>query len=152
MKLRPAVENDVPALRVMLQKLAEHDGASYPVAPEAALRAGGFGARPLYRAVIAEDDGGPLGVAVFYPDFSTHRGEPGVYIQDIWVEPAARGRGRGRKLLAEAMRLQDWGAKYIALGVSPENMTAHGFYERLGFRRRGYEMMILTGAGVGALK
>ena len=151
MKLREAQEGDVATLRGMLQKLAEHDGASYPVASIAALRVGGFGARPLFRAVIAEDDR-PLGMAIYFPDFSTHRGEPGVYIQDIWVEPAARGLGLGRKLLAEVMRRQDWGARYIVLGVSPENMTAHGFYERLGFRRRDYEMMILTGAGVGALK
>ena len=150
MKLRPAQESDVPTLRRMLQKLAEHDGASYPVATEAALREGGFGKRPLFRAVVAEE-ARPLGMAIYYPDYSTHRGEPGVYIQDIWVEPATRGHGLGRRLLAEVMRQQDWGAKYIVLGVSPENMTAEGFYERLGFTRRGYEMMILTGVGVGAL-
>lgn len=151
MKLREAQESDVPTLRAMLQKLAEHDGGAYSVASEKALRAGGFGARPLFRAVMAEEDR-PLGMAIYFPDFSTHRGEPGVFIQDIWVEPAARGLGLGRKLLAEVMRRQDWGATYIVLGVSPENMTAHGFYERLGFGRRNYEMMILTGAGVGALR
>ncbi len=151
MKLRPARESDVPTLRTMLQKLAEHDGGAYSVASEKALREGGFGARPLFRAVVAEEER-PLGMAIFHPDFSTHRGEPGVFIQDIWVEPAARGHGLGRRLLAEAIRQQDWGARYIVLGVSPENMTAEAFYDRLGFTRRGYEMMILTGAGVGALK
>lgn len=131
----------------MLQRVADHDGGSYPVASEAALRQGGFGPRPLFHALIAEETR-PLGMAIFYPDFSTHRGEAGVYVQDIWVEPAARGHGLGRRLLVEVLRSQDWGARYIALGVSPDNMTASGFYERLGFRRRGYEMMILTGEAV----
>jgi ribosomal protein S18 acetylase RimI-like enzyme len=150
LKLRPAISNDVPVLRTMLQKLSEHDGGNYPVGSEASLRAGGFGPRPLFQAIIAEDHR-PMGMAIYYPDFSTHRGEPGLYIQDIWVEPAARGHGLGRKLMAAALRQQDWGARYVVLGVSPDNMTASGFYERLGFTRRGYEMMILTGAAVQAL-
>jgi len=103
------------------------------------------------RAIIAEEDR-PVGMAIYYPDFSTHRGEPGVYIQDIWVEPKTRGHGLGRKLMAAAMAQQDWGAAYVVLGVSPDNITAAGFYERLGFVRRGYEMMILTGPGVAALR
>jgi ribosomal protein S18 acetylase RimI-like enzyme len=135
----------------MLQKLSDHDGGTYPVASEAALLKGGFGPRPLFRALVAED-GRPIGMAIYYPDFSTHRGEAGVYVQDIWVEPAARGRGLGKRLMAEALRQQDWDARYVVLGVSPDNMTAHGFYERLGFRRRGYEMMILTGKAVDALR
>lgn len=151
MKIRQAVASDVPLLRVMLQKLSDHDGGTYPVASEAALTKGGFGPRPLFRALIAED-ARPLGMAIYYPDFSTHRGEAGVYVQDIWVEPAARGHGLGKRLMAEALRQQDWDAAYVVLGVSPDNMTAHGFYERLGFRRRGYEMMILTGKAVDALK
>ena len=150
MILRPAIAADVPALRAMLQKLSDHDGGSYPVASEAALLSGGFGPRPLYRAVIAEEDR-PFGMAIYYPDFSTHRGEPGLYIQDIWVEPKTRGHGLGRKLMAAALAQQDWGARYVVLGVSPDNITASGFYERLGFVRRGYEMMILTGAAAQAL-
>lgn len=151
MKIRQALAADVPVLRTMLQKLSDHDGGTYPVASEAALLKGGFGPRPLFRALVAED-GRPIGMAIYYPDFSTHRGEAGVYVQDIWVEPAARGRGLGKRLMAEALRQQDWDARYVVLGVSPDNMTAHGFYERLGFRRRGYEMMILTGKAVDALR
>jgi ribosomal protein S18 acetylase RimI-like enzyme len=151
LKIRQALAADVPVLRTMLQKLSDHDGGTYPVASEAALLKGGFGPRPLFRALVAED-GRPIGMAIYYPDFSTHRGEAGVYVQDIWVEPAARGRGLGKRLMAEALRQQDWDARYVVLGVSPDNMTAHGFYERLGFRRRGYEMMILTGKAVDALR
>lgn len=151
MRIRQALAADVPVLRTMLQKLSDHDGGTYPVASEAALLKGGFGPRPLFRALVAED-GRPIGMAIYYPDFSTHRGEAGVYVQDIWVEPAARGRGLGKRLMAEALRQQDWDARYVVLGVSPDNMTAHGFYERLGFRRRGYEMMILTGKAVDALR
>lgn len=151
MKIRLALAADVPVLRTMLQKLSDHDGGTYPVASEAALLKGGFGPRPLFRALIAEETR-PMGMAIYYPDFSTHRGEAGVYVQDIWVEPAARGHGLGKRLMTEALRQQDWDARYVVLGVSPDNMTAHGFYERLGFRRRGYEMMILTGKAVDALR
>ncbi len=135
----------------MLQRLSDHDGGDYPVGPEAALRTGGFGPRPLFRAVIAANPG-PLGMVIYYPDFSTHRGEPGVYVQDLWVDPATRGTGLGRRLLSEAMAQQDWGATYMVLGVSPENDLAIGFYMRIGFARRGYEYMILAGPALTALQ
>ena len=151
MILRKASAADVPSLRAMLQRLSDHDGGDYPVGSEAALLAGGFGPHPLFHAVIAEDPS-PLGMVIYYPDFSTHRGAPGVYIQDLWVDPETRGTGLGRRLLAEAMAQQDWGAAYMVLGASPENDLAMGFYAKVGFERRGYEYLILAGDGLKALQ
>lgn len=151
MILRKACAADVASLRAMLQRLSDHDGGDYPVGSVAALLGGGFGPRPLFHAVIAEDPS-PLGMVIYYPDFSTHRGQPGVYIQDLWVAPEMRGSGLGRRLLAEAMAQQDWGATYMVLGASPENDLAMGFYAKVGFVRRGYEYLILAGEGLNALR
>lgn len=130
----------------MLQALSDHDGGDHPVAPEAALHAAAFGPRPLIHAVIH-----PRGMVIYYPDFSTHRGEPGLYVQDLWVDPAARGTGLARALLKAAMARQDWQARYICLGVSPDNLAANRFYAKTGFHARGYEMLILTQPELDAL-
>lgn len=134
----------------MLLELARHEGGS-AVASAAALAEHGFGARPLFQAVLAEA-ARPCGMAIYYPDFSTHRGQPGVYVQDLYVERGARGGGVGRGLLAAVMRMQDWGARYLTLGVSPDNALGLAFYARIGFRTRGYRFMILDGDRLEALK
>jgi len=137
--IRPIAPEDLPRLRTMLQALADHDGGTGPVATIAALHQAAFGPRPMIHALIADQ-----GMVIYYPDFSTHRGEPGVYIQDLYVTPQARGRGLARALLSAALGRQDWGARYVTLGVSPDNAAAQGFYAKLGFTRRGYEALILT--------
>lgn len=150
-RYRLAVAADVSILRAMLQFLSDHDGGDYPVASEHRLLQHGFGMRPLFHAAIAEQGGSALGMIIYYPDYSTHRGQPGVYVQDIYVTPAARGAGVGRGLLAFMMRAQNWDAQYITLGVSPRNSAAQRFYSRLGFSARGYEMMLLADSGIKAL-
>lgn len=150
MILRPAEPRDIPTLRAMLQALSDHDGGGHEVGSEQSLLQHGFGPRPLYRAVIAEAEA-PVGMAIYYPDFSTHRGEPGVYVQDIYLAPAARGTGIAQALLAEVMARQDWGAQYMTLGVSPDNAVANRFYTRLGFRHRAYDFLILDSDALKAL-
>lgn len=146
--VRPATRADIPALRALLQALSDHDGGSHPVGSESALLHGAFGPRPLFFALIAAEN---QGMVIYYPDFSTHRGEPGVYIQDIYVVPEARGTGLAVALIAAVLRHQDWEARYITLGVSPDNPAATRFYAKTGFTRRGYEMLILNGAALQAL-
>jgi len=90
-------------------------------------------------------------MAIYYPDFSKRRVQPGVYIQNLYVDRAARGAGVGRGLLTSVMRMQNWGAQHLTLGVSPENEMALVFYARCGFRARGHRFMILDGAGLAAL-
>jgi ribosomal protein S18 acetylase RimI-like enzyme len=140
---------DVPVLRAMLQALSDQEGGR-PVASEAALLADGFGARPAFRALVAEVDA-PLGVVVYYPSYSTLRGEAGVYVLDLFVVEAARGKGVGRGLLAAVMAAQDWGAQYLTLSVSPGNVAAKAFYDKAGFRAREYDFLTLDGAALEGL-
>ena len=136
----------------MLQALSDHDGGDYAVASEQSLLQHGFGARRLFAAIVAQQGATAVGMVIYYPDYSTHRGQPGVYVQDIYVSLSARGAGLGRGLLAAMLQRQDWGAGYVTLGVNPQNAAATGFYQRLGFQARGYGGMVadasaLTTAG-----
>lgn len=150
---REAVAADVPVIHAMLLALARHDGGGTVGSPETLLRHG-FGLRPLFRAILAERGTEALGMVLFYPDYSTHRGEPGLYVQDIWVEEAARGLGLGKRLLAAAQHMgrDAWGSAYVTLGVDPGNARARAVYAKLGFRSRGYEFLILDGAGLKAME
>ncbi len=150
---REAVAADVPLIHRMLQALADHDGGGAVGSPETLIRHG-FGSRPLFHAILAERGGVAVGLVVFYPDYSTHRGEPGLYVQDIWVEEAARGLGIGKTLLAAAQRVgrAGWDSAYVTLGVDPGNARARAVYAKLGFRARGYEFLILDGARLKAVE
>ena len=77
------------------------------------------------------------------------RGQPGLFVQDLYVRQSARGAGVGPGLLAAAAQAarRDWGAAYLTLGVSPGNGGAKALYERMGFQARGYEFLILEGSG-----
>jgi ribosomal protein S18 acetylase RimI-like enzyme len=152
-RYREAAAADAAVLRALLQALSDHDGSG-PVGSLDSLLAHGFGPRPLFRALLAERGEETLGMVLFYPDYSTHRGQPGTYVQDIFVTPAARGLGLGRALLARAQALAqaEWGAAYLTLGVDPGNARAQAVYARLGFRPRGYQFLILDGAALAALE
>jgi ribosomal protein S18 acetylase RimI-like enzyme len=137
--IRRATGEDAPAIADMLQQLAEHvgDGAVFKSDTET-IRQYGFGAEPLFFCAIAERDKTPRGLALYFPYFSTTRGRPGVYVQDLWVDPATRGTRTGRRLLAAVADhgRQGWGADYLVLTVHRDNRQAFDFYHRLGFSRR----------------
>ena len=96
----------------------------------------GFGERPAFEALIAEVDGHCAGVCVFFASFSTYRGEPGAYVQDLFVEPAMRGSGIGARLLQRlAAVTRERGGGYIRLSVDVRNAAAHAFYTRLGVKK-----------------
>ncbi len=138
--IRAITPEDIPALHQMLQALAAEDQGVI-TATEVALLAHGFGAQKLFHALIDA-----MGMVIYYPDFSTHRGQPGVYVQDIYVAPAARGTGLATALLRGVMQHQSWAARYMTLGVSPQNARANRFYAKLGFRARAYDFLILDDA------
>ena len=89
---------------------------------------------PSFYGLIAEQDGAPVGLSLFFPSFSSWRGAQGVYVQDLYVSPDCRAGGLGKRLLMEVLRFAHdrWGAVYLRLAVYDSNMTAHGFYERIG--------------------
>ena len=90
---------------------------------------------PLFHGLIAEVSGQALGVCLYYPQFSTWRGEAGVYVLDLIVREHARGRSIGRKLLGAVCRdaFEKWQANYMSLDVDHLNQDGHAFYRRLGF-------------------
>lgn len=143
--IRLAGPEDAETIAQMLASLASDlgDGARFASTPDS-IRRDGFSADPLFSVMIA----GGVGLSLFFPHYSTTRGRPGVYVQDLWVAPAARGQDLGRRLLAAtaAHAAQNWGAAYMALTTHGHNAAARGFYRRLGFvAADGDVPMYLTG-------
>ena len=120
----------------MLVKLADEIGDSKVFQCEAeAIRQHGFSDNPLFHSLIATSIGEPCGLALFFPMFSTTRGQPGVYVQDLWVAKIARGQGLGERLLSKVAHhaTSSWQATYLGLTVYGDNPKATKFYHRLGF-------------------
>jgi GNAT superfamily N-acetyltransferase len=132
--LRPARPEDAPALVALIRELAEYEQLLHrvEVTPEA-LRAQLFGPRPAAEAVIAEVDGSAVGFALFFPNFSTFLGKPGLYLEDLFVQPAWRGHGIGKALLQHLGALAvERGCGRFEWSVLDWNAPAIGFYERMG--------------------
>ena len=135
--LRRASSADAPAIRRMIQALILHSG-NPPATPAPAdeLARHMSGAHPDIEGVIAERGGEAVGMVLFFPWLSTWRGRLNLYIQDLYVEPAERGGGLGRRLLAAAAREgKKRGCKGLLLAVEISNADAARFYTRLGFQR-----------------
>lgn len=97
------------------------------------LRRFGFGERPGFEGLIAEVGGQFAGMCLFFPSFSTWLGRPGVYVQDVHVDEAFRGRQIGRGLIREVAAIAARrGAVYLRLSVDAANTGAHRFYEKIG--------------------
>ncbi len=99
MKLRDATPPDVPAILGFILELAIYERAPDAVkmtAPQ--LHGALFGARPRAEAVLVDIDGAPQGFAIWYETFSTWTGKPGLYLEDLYVTPAARGQGAGKAI------------------------------------------------------
>lgn len=104
--IRPATAEDVPAILAMIAELADFERAPHEaVATEEQLRAALFSPTPAVYAHVAVADGEPVGFALWFLNFSTWRGVHGIYLEDLYVRPAARGGGHGKALLAELARI-----------------------------------------------
>lgn len=153
-RIRSATPGDAGTVQRMLAALAAELGYSGRFATtEATILAHGHGPRPLFSTLIAELEA-PVGLALFFPHFSTMRAQPGVYVQDLWTDPRHRQTGLGTALLqavADASA-SDWGAAYMALSAHAQNAAAVRFYTGLGFREVPDETaMILEATGFAAL-
>jgi len=143
--IRKAKVDDVEVLHQLLTQLEASLEATGRVhrRPEDLLRHG-FSASPLYQALIAWQDGQPVGLALFFPEFSSWRGSPGVYVQDLFVAQPARCAGLGRSLMEAVFKAAgEWGAEYCKLSVYDDNDAAISFYESLGFHIAKNERVLL---------
>jgi ribosomal protein S18 acetylase RimI-like enzyme len=132
--IRLAETRDADIIHAGLVAMARAMGAEGKITSTAEnIRTHGFGDAPAFEVLIAEIDGAFAGLCLTFPSFSTWRGEPGIYVQDLYVEKTFGGRGIGEALLREtARRGREKGAGYLRLSVDIENRKAEAFYERLG--------------------
>ena len=134
--IRPAGTNDLATVLWFIRQLAIYEKLEHQVvATEAGLQGHLFGDRPMAEVLLAEHEGTPVGFALFFPNFSTFLGRPGLYLEDLYVREEFRGRGVGRQLLEALARValtRGWGRMEWA--VLDWNVSAIGFYRRLGAR------------------
>ena len=135
MAVRRARPEDVPAVVSLVRELASYEREPDSViATEEHFREALFGADPKVFCHIAEDDeGNVVGFAVWFLNFSTWLGTHGIYLEDLFVRPDARGGGHGRALLSELARIAvDNGYGRMDWAVLDWNEPAQGFYASLG--------------------
>ena len=125
---------DVSVLLSFVRELAEYEKLEHlAVATEADFRQALFGDRSTVEAVIARVDGEPAGCAIFFANFSTFLGKPGLYLEDLFVLPEARGKGAGKALLARLAAITvERGYGRLEWSVLNWNEPAIGFYKSLG--------------------
>ena len=135
MSVRPARPGDVPAILAMVRELAEYERAAQEArASEDQLRDALFADRPALFGHVAEDDVGEVvGFALWFLNFSTWLGRHGIYLEDLYVRPSARGQGHGRALLAELAGIAvGRGYGRLEWWVLDWNEPALSFYRSLG--------------------
>jgi GNAT superfamily N-acetyltransferase len=132
--IRAAAAHDVPLVLDFIRELAVYERLEDRVRITAAdLSAALFGPRTYAEVVFACFDDKPVGFALFFHNFSTFLGKPGIYLEDLFVRPEARGRGVGRRLLAWLARTTlERGCARLDWAVLDWNQPSIGFYEALG--------------------
>lgn len=135
--IRPATPADVPTILALIIELAVYEREPDAVqATEASLTDALFGSQAVAECAVAEADGAVTGIALFFTNFSTWSGKPGLYLEDLYVMPAARGSGTGRALLAHLAALAvARGYARVEWSVLDWNEPAIGFYQSLGAER-----------------
>ncbi|KTE26109.1 MULTISPECIES: GNAT family N-acetyltransferase [unclassified Sphingopyxis] len=132
--IRPATLADLPLIAQFIRDLADYEKLAHEVRfDEATLGDRLFGTRPYAEVVIGEIDGAPQGFALFFHNFSTFEGKPGIYLEDLFVRPAARGSGLGKALLAHLAKLcKERDCARLEWWVLDWNTPSIGFYQSLG--------------------
>ena len=132
--IRPATEQDVPIILDLIKQLADYERlADRVVATEQRLRDTLFGERPAAEVLLASLEGETVGFAVFFTNYSTFLAKPGLYLEDLFVKPHARGKGIGKALLARLAKIaveRDCGR--VDWSVLNWNEPSLRFYEALG--------------------
>ncbi|MDP3550243.1 MAG: GNAT family N-acetyltransferase [Novosphingobium sp.] len=140
LSIRPAIADDVPLIASLIRALAEYEKLAHEVRfDEAVLREKLFGQNnghgPYAEVVIGEVEGVAQGFALFFHNFSTFEGKPGIYLEDLFVQPEARGSGLGKALLSHLAALAvERDCARLEWSVLDWNEPAIGFYKSLGAR------------------
>lgn len=134
--IRPASAADLPLIAQLIRDLAEYEKLADEVRfDQAVLGQKLFGPRPYAEVLIGEIDGAAQGFALFFHNFSTFEGRPGIYLEDLFVRPEARGSGLGKALLAQLAALAaERDCARLEWSVLDWNEPAIGFYRKLGAR------------------
>jgi GNAT superfamily N-acetyltransferase len=153
-RVEPATEADVPLILGMIRALAEYEKLAHQVvATETGLREALFGTRPVAEVIIASVGDEPAGFALFFHTFSTFLGRRGLYLEDLFVKPEWRGRGVGKRLLAELAGIAlDRGCGRFEWSVLDWNTPAIGFYTSVGAQPMDdWTIFRVTGDALGRL-
>lgn len=132
--IRQAGEQDFALVAAFIRKLADYEKLAHEVRfDDATLHRHLFGPRPAAEVLIGEIDGVASGFALYFQTFSTFEGKPGIWLEDLFVEPDARGAGLGRALLSRlaALVIERGGAR-LEWNVLDWNELGKGFYRSIG--------------------
>lgn len=154
LRISPATRDDAELILDLVRELAEYEKLSHEVVATADdVRASLFGERPAAEALIARQGEQPVGFAIFFHNYSTFLARPGIHLEDLFVRPAARGRGVGRALLVEVARIaRDRNCGRLEWSVLDWNAPALAFYERIGARVMAeWQLHRLTGESLAEL-
>lgn len=135
-RIRFAQAADTPVILGFIRALAKYEKLEHEcVATEEALRATLFGEKPYAEVLLIEEEGKPHGFALFFHNYSTFLAKPGIYLEDLFVTPAARGKGYGKALLAKLAEIaMARGCGRLEWSVLDWNQPSIDFYLALGAR------------------
>ncbi len=153
-EIRPARVDDVPIILQLIRDLAAYERAPNDVtATEEQLSDVLFGKKPAAEVLLAFEGETPIGFAVFFHNFSTWLGRPGLYLEDLFVKPEARGKGYGRALLVDLAKIaRERGCGRMEWAVLDWNDPASQFYRKLGAKpMEEWTVFRLTGDGIAKL-
>jgi len=152
--IRPATPNDVPTVASLIRALSQYEKLEHEVTmTEDKLRASMFGPRPYAEALLAEEDGKPVGFALFFHNYSTFLAQPGLYLEDLYVLESHRGKGIGKALLVHLAKIAvERNCGRMEWAVLDWNVDAIGFYEKLGAKPNSeWTVYRLTGDSLNGL-
>lgn len=148
LSIRPATEADAPILLALIRELADYEKLTHEVvATEDSLRATLFGPQRVAEALIGCVNETPVGMAIFFTNYSTFLARPGLHLEDLYVQPAHRGCGLGKALITAVARIAaERGCGRYEWTVLDWNTPAIQFYESLGAEMKAdWRIMRVTG-------
>lgn len=152
--IRPATAADTPIICELIRALAEYERLAHEVKlDEDQLREQLFGPRPFAEVLLAEEAGAVVGFALYFYNFSTFLGRPGIYLEDLFVKPEQRAQGHGKALLKALARLAvERSCGRFEWSVLDWNQPAINFYRALGaVAMDEWTVYRLTGAALQAV-